>query len=187
VRECAVQLTGAISAILRPIPSPSPETEGGLRSRRQHSPSADKARVSVRLLPTSGGAPLWAETLEEGCEDIFAFEDSISDELAGAAALVLTSAERKLLARRYTENAAAYQAYLKGRLHWPCDPRKGSNAPSSSFRRAIDIDSEYALAHSALASSYALQCRCWGPSPPHLHAPRESGRRPCAGDRRHAA
>jgi len=57
----------------RPIPVHRPETEGGLRLQTgKHSPErSDKARVSVRLLPTSGGAPSGAETLEEGCEDIF--------------------------------------------------------------------------------------------------------------------
>lgn len=157
VRECAVQSAAAI----RRHPGDDPVAigrelqvefvlDGSLRR------NASKARVSVRLLPTSGGAPLWAETLEEGCRDLFAFEDSISDELAGAAALVLTSAERKLLARRYTENVAAYQAYLKGRLYWARRSEEGLHRALDQFRRAIDIDPDYALAHSALASSYAL-------------------------------
>ena len=117
---------------------------------------ANKIRASVRLLPTAGGPALWAETLEEDCDDPFACEDAISDELAGALALILTSTERKLVARRYTESAAAYQMYLKGRLEWARRSGEGLRRAVEHFRRAINIDPEYALAHSAVASSYAL-------------------------------
>ena len=64
------------------------------------------------------GATVWADTLEERCDGAFAFDDAVSDELAGALAMILTNAERKLLVKRYTESGPAYQTYLEGRFHW---------------------------------------------------------------------
>jgi TolB-like protein len=66
-------------------------------------------RVSVRLFSVTDGAAVWADMLEERCDGAFAFDDAVSDELAGALAMILTNAERKLLVRRYTESGQAYQ------------------------------------------------------------------------------
>ena len=157
VRECAVHPSGAITR----HPDDDPVAlgrelrvdfvlDGSIRLEKH------KSRVSVRLLSTTDGAVVWAETLEERCDDIFAFEDSISDELAGALALILTNAERKLLVRRYTENGPAYQTYLEGRFHWAMRSQESLYRAINCFRRALDSDPSYALAYSGLACSYAL-------------------------------
>ena len=157
VRECAVHTGGAIAR----HPDDDPVAlgrnlgvdfvlDGSIRRQEQ------KSRISVRLLATPDGAVVWAETLEEPCDDSFAFEDSISDELAGALALILSNGERKLLVRRYTEHGPAYQTYLKGRFHWAMRSQDGLYRAINCFRRAIDIDPSYALAYSGLACSYAL-------------------------------
>ncbi len=157
VRECAVQSSGMLArqpdddpvAIGRELGADF-VLDGSIR-RKGH-----KGRVSVRLLSTADGAAVWSETLEERCDDAFAFEDAISDELAGALALILTNAERKLLVRRYTENTAAYRTYLEGRLHWALRSQEELYRAINCFRRAIDIDPSYALAYSGLACSYAF-------------------------------
>lgn len=68
----------------------------------------------------------------------------------------LTGEEKKLLTKRYTDNAEAYQLYLRGRYHWsrrtPDELQKGI----SYFRQAIDLDPDYALAYVGLADSYNM-------------------------------
>jgi len=117
---------------------------------------ADIGRVSVRLLSVTDGAAVWADTLEERCDGAFAFDDAVSDELAGALAMILTNAERKLLVRRYTESGQAYQTYLEGRFHWALRSQAELYRAIECFQRAIDIDPSYAPAYSGLASSYSL-------------------------------
>src|SRR6266513_2074571 len=70
VRECDVRPSGVHAQAEFVL-------QGSIRRHR------DKARVSVRLLPSNGDPPLWSETIEETYADAFEFEDSISDELAG--------------------------------------------------------------------------------------------------------
>jgi len=117
---------------------------------------SDAVRVTVRLLRTKSGRSVWAETLDETFADPFSLEDSISDEIAGALVLGLNAEQRKLLARRYTESADAYRLYLKGRFHWNRRSEEGLKEAIQCFKRATELDPEYAPGYSGLASSYVL-------------------------------
>src|SRR5262249_28844728 len=63
----------------------------------------------------------------------------------------LTGEERQVLARRYTENVRAYQSYLKGLYHFT---RKDIGKSLTYFQQAVELDPNYALAYSWLATSY---------------------------------
>ncbi len=70
--------------------------------------------------------------------------------------LRLTGEEKQQLAKRYTENAEAYQLYLKGRYHWNKRTLEGSEKAIEYFQQAIDKDPAYALAYAGLADTYNL-------------------------------
>jgi tetratricopeptide (TPR) repeat protein len=55
---------------------------------------------------------------------------------------------------RYTENSQAYQAYIEGRFHWSRYTRSGIEKAIERFRKAIQIDLNYALAFAALIDCY---------------------------------
>ena len=74
--------------------------------------------VTVQLVSARDGAPLWSEKFDEQFTNIFAVQDRISEQVARALTLSLSSAEKELLTKRYTENSEAYQLYLKGRFFW---------------------------------------------------------------------
>lgn len=118
--------------------------------------SGERVRVTVQLVSTSEETPLWAGKFDEMFTDIFAVEDSISEQVAHALTLRLTGEERKLLGKRYTENSEAYELYLKGRYYWNKRTADGLERSIECFRNAISIDSRYALAHAGLADTYTL-------------------------------
>jgi len=118
--------------------------------------SGERVRVTVQLVSVSEERPLWAGKFDEMFTDIFAVEDSISEQVARALTLRLTGEESKLLGKRYTENAEAYELYLKGRYYWNKRTADGLEKSLECFRDAIDIDSSYALAHAGLADAYTL-------------------------------
>ena len=113
-----------------------------------------RVRVTVRLLRTSDGQPLWAFQCDEQCVDIFALEDTVSTRVVEALALKMTSDERKRMTQRYTENAAAYQAYLKGRYHTLQYTPEGNNQAVAELNEALRLDPAYALAWAGLADAY---------------------------------
>ena len=114
----------------------------------------DSIRVTVRLMKVSTGAALWAGTFDEKFTNIFAVQDAIAERVAGALALHLGYEEKQRLTRRSTENAEAYELYLKGRYHvdrlTPPEMQKGI----SYFQQAIAIDPAYALAYLGLAYTF---------------------------------
>jgi DNA-binding winged helix-turn-helix (wHTH) protein/TolB-like protein/Tfp pilus assembly protein PilF len=116
----------------------------------------DKVRVTVQLVNVKDGSPLWAYKCDYKGTDIFTVQDSISEQIAAALALQLTSEEKYHLTKRYTESTEAYQLFAKGRFFW--DKRTESSLKKSieCFEQAIRIDENYALAYAGLADAYAI-------------------------------
>jgi tetratricopeptide (TPR) repeat protein len=118
--------------------------------------SEARIRVTVQLISVGSGAPLWADKFDEMFTDIFAVEDSISQQVARALTLRLTGEERTLLGKRYTENPEAYELYLKGRYLWNKRTAESLEKSIGCFRQAIDCDGDYALAYAGLADAYTF-------------------------------
>jgi len=114
----------------------------------------ERVRVTVQLLRVVDGASLWAEKFDAKFTDIFAVQDSISDQAARSLTLQLTGNEREMMRKHYTENAEAYAAYLQGRYFWNKRNAAGLKTAVEYFQRAIKIDSNYALAYAGLADCY---------------------------------
>ena len=114
----------------------------------------DRVRVTARLVSVADGSVLWADKSDENFTDIFKVEDSISGKVAEALALKLSGEEQKRLTRRYTDNAEAYQLYLKGRYFWNKRTEHGFNRGIVQFKQAVKKDSNYTLAYAGLADSY---------------------------------
>jgi DNA-binding winged helix-turn-helix (wHTH) protein/tetratricopeptide (TPR) repeat protein len=118
--------------------------------------SGDRIRLTVQLSNVADGASIWAEKFDTEFTDVFTVEDTISQQVADALMLRLTGEEKRLLARRYTENAAAFQAYLKGRYVWNKRTEDGLRRAIEQFDNAIGEDPGYALAYAGLADCYGL-------------------------------
>jgi DNA-binding winged helix-turn-helix (wHTH) protein/TolB-like protein/tetratricopeptide (TPR) repeat protein len=114
----------------------------------------DRLRVTVQLIESKDGKPVWGGEFNERFDDIFAVQDSISRHIAEAVTVRLTSRERKLLDKHYTENTTAYMKYLKGRYHWDKWTDEGFKKSIEFFQQAIEDDPQYALAYAGLADAY---------------------------------
>lgn len=127
--------------------------EGSVRS------SNDRVRVTVQLLDVDQQKPVWADTFDEPRGEIFAIEDRISARVADALLLRLSPAERRLLAKRFTQSPDAYQDYVRGRFQLynggAAGPADSSAKAAVFFSRALDRDPRYALAWAGLAEAHA--------------------------------
>jgi tetratricopeptide (TPR) repeat protein len=99
---------------------------------------------------------LWGERHARKIVDVLAVENEIAERISESLRLKLTGEERERLVRRSTENQEAYRLYLRGRFFWNKRTEEGLRRGIEYFRRAIDVDPEYAVAYVGIAHSYAV-------------------------------
>ncbi len=116
----------------------------------------EQVRVTVQLLRVTDGRHLWSAKFDEHYTDIFAVQDSISEQVARSLALQIT-ADGKQLSKLYPDNTEAYQTYLMGLYFWNKRTRDGLNKAIEYFEQTIAEDSGYALAYAGLADCYFLR------------------------------
>jgi eukaryotic-like serine/threonine-protein kinase len=116
----------------------------------------DSVIIGTELVDVATGTQLWGANYNRKLGDIFTIQEEISSEIAAQLQPRLTREEKKRLVRRHTEDAEAYQLYLKGRHHWNQWTKEGFTRGIEYFRRAVNKDPGYALAYAGLADSYVL-------------------------------
>ena len=110
--------------------------------------------VQAELVDVEKGSQLWGGQYNRKAGDIIALQDDLSREIFEKLRLHLTGEEKQRLTKHYTENAEAYQLYLKGRYHWNKRTPEGFQKAIEYFHQAASKDPAYALAQVGLADTY---------------------------------
>ena len=110
--------------------------------------------VQSELIDVTNGSQLWGGQYNRPIADILAVQDEISSEIFEKLRVRITGEEKRRATRRYTDNAAAYQLYLKGRFYWNQGTVAGLKQSIEYLQQAITTDPKYALAYAGLADSY---------------------------------
>jgi serine/threonine-protein kinase len=121
--------------------------------------AGDKLRVTAQLLDVRTSEILWSERIDADASDIIGVQDTIVQRIVEGLRLELSPDEKDELARKTTADAAATEEYLRGRdclatFIYHTIEREHLDSSIEHFRRAIEIDPNFALAYSALGSSY---------------------------------
>ncbi|HUR79239.1 MAG TPA: winged helix-turn-helix domain-containing protein [Thermoanaerobaculia bacterium] len=116
--------------------------------------AGDVVTLQVELIDLARDAQLWGRQFQAPIRGIFALEEELSRDVVTALRLRITGETDRRLRKRYTESAAAYQLYLKGRHHWNRRTAEGIERAIFFFESAIGADAAYAPAYSGLADSY---------------------------------
>ncbi|HSC11737.1 MAG TPA: tetratricopeptide repeat protein [Rhodanobacteraceae bacterium] len=118
--------------------------------------SNDQVRVNVQLINAMTDAHLWADIYDRKLTDIFVVESDVAKTIADTLQAKLSGSEQRALSARPTENAEAYQLYLKGRFFWNKRTAADLRKSIGFFDQAIARDPNYALAYAALAQADLL-------------------------------
>jgi eukaryotic-like serine/threonine-protein kinase len=116
---------------------------------------SDNIIIHAELVDTRNKRQLWGEQYTRKITDLMALQNDISREISDNLKLKLTSEEEKLLNKRYTEDAEAYELYLKGRYEWARLSVEGWQKALDYFDAAVKKDPNYALAYSGESDAYA--------------------------------
>ena len=119
--------------------------------------SGEQIRLTVQLLRTEDGTPLWADSIEEPTGSLFGLQRSVSEKLAHVLILKLNADQQQKLKKDYTANAAAFEAYTRGRYFYGKQNKEAFEKALEYFRQAIELDPNYALAWAGIADCYNAQ------------------------------
>jgi len=112
-----------------------------------------RVRVNVQLIDAASDDHLWAETYDRTLEDVFAVETEVAQKIASSLQAQLTRDERAALAKKPTDNPAAYDAYLKARglLLGSSYDRLNTERILDLLESAVKLDPGYAEAWAQLS------------------------------------
>ena len=108
-------------------------------------------RIEVRLIDVETEKQLWAENYDRELKQIFKTQSEIAAQVVMALKKTLSPEEKKVLTQQMTENAEAYDLYLKGIYENRTYTRSGNRNAIELFQQSVALDSNYALSYAGLA------------------------------------
>jgi TolB-like protein/cytochrome c-type biogenesis protein CcmH/NrfG len=120
--------------------------EGSVRRSGNH------VRVSVQLIDARTDRHLWGENYDRTLADSLALQGDLATEIAAALGATLSPQEKAQVEAKPTNNAAAYDAYLRGRafktgVAWS----DNADVAIRSYQQAVKLDPNFALAWAYLS------------------------------------
>ena len=114
----------------------------------------ENLRIYVELVDAENNSTLWSENYTRLRSQLYEMEEIVSKEIADALGVSLTGRETERLSMRYTDNAEAYELYQKGLFFLEQRSLDGLRTALDYFGQALEIDPDYAQAHSGLAQVF---------------------------------
>jgi len=115
----------------------------------------DKVRINTQLVNCADGYHLWSKSYDRQLNDVFAIQTDIAQQIVDALRVTLTTRESQLIERGGTNNALAYDFFLRGQQE--LRSYNVSSDADSWFRRALEQDPNFAQAHAGLANAIAVK------------------------------
>ncbi|MEK6571508.1 MAG: protein kinase, partial [Bacteroidota bacterium] len=115
----------------------------------------DDLRITVQLVDVETDAQLWAAKYKGKLADVFDIQEQVSEQIVDALMVKLSPTEKIVLTKRSTENAEAFDYYLRARNALYRMSKNDINSAIHLFQRAIELDGRYAVAYAGLGETYA--------------------------------
>ena len=117
--------------------------------------------VTVQLIETTSGFPVWSNTYDSDLTDILSLQNQISSDLVASLEVFLSPASRESIQRSYKVDPMAYDSYLRALayLRRPMDTDSAQDA-IDLFMASVELDPGFAEGYAGLCdawlSKYAL-------------------------------
>jgi len=113
---------------------------------------ANAVHVNVQLIKAATDEHVWAESYNRKLDDVFGVEGEVASAIADQLNAKLTGAEQKAVAAKPTQNAAAYDAYLRAlAIEHNSYNYEAYNQAERVYAYAVQLDPNFALAWARLS------------------------------------
>ena len=112
---------------------------------------ANAVHVNVQLIRAATAEHLWAESYNRTLDDVFGVEGEVASAIADQLNAKLSGAEQKAVAEKPTQNAAAYDAYLRAVAIDNAATLETTKQVADLYAEAVRLDPQFALAWARLA------------------------------------
>jgi TolB-like protein/DNA-binding SARP family transcriptional activator/tetratricopeptide (TPR) repeat protein len=116
----------------------------------------DRIRITTVLIDAATDRKLWARDYEFETDDVPHAQEEIARAVAKALELKLGTATAARIARRGTDDPAAYEFYQRGRWLWTQRTPRSVKQAIHYFDSALARDSSFADAYAGLADAYVV-------------------------------
>jgi adenylate cyclase len=106
-----------------------------------------RVRITVQLIDAETDRHIWAERYDRDLEDIFEIQDEVTRSIVATLPGRIEAAARDRAARTPTDNMAAYECVLTGKVLHHRSTREDNAKAQRLLDRAIQLDPGYAHAH----------------------------------------
>jgi TolB-like protein/class 3 adenylate cyclase/Tfp pilus assembly protein PilF len=129
--------------------------------------SGDAVRVNVQLIKAANDSHLWGDTFDRKLTDIFSVESDIAKAIVDRLRAKLTGWEEETIAAKPTDNAEAYDAYLRGLAYTlkPGDTPAKNLGAQKYLRESVRLDPKFALGWALLSYTDSAGYRTTGLQP----------------------
>ncbi len=119
----------------------------------------DKIRITAQLIKVEDGFQVWSKKYNNNFTDIFKIQDSVAQNIGNALLVKLAPEQLSRLKTKTFENSEAYGLFLRAKHIFTNRFRstlsqEDFKKSEKLFQAAIDLDTNYALAHAGLANLY---------------------------------
>jgi len=113
----------------------------------------DQLKITAQLIRAKDGFHLWSKTFDRSAQDLFKVQDEIAKGIASELIGKISSINRP---QENNTSDQAYKLYLKGRYFWDKRTFESYDSAETYYKRAIELDPNYALAYVGLADCYSF-------------------------------
>ncbi len=118
--------------------------------------AGNRLRVTAQLVEARSGPTVYGPTASTATlEDVFEVQDEIARSITQALRITLSPQEERAIARKPTENAEAYDYFLRGRGYGRRLTRTDLEFALQMYEHAVQLDTGFALAHAEMAIACA--------------------------------
>jgi TolB-like protein/Tfp pilus assembly protein PilF len=122
-----------------------------------------RLRISAKLLRVSDGVEMWADTFDGTDADIFALQETIAQQVTSELKVALSTGQQNRLVDVGTRDPDAYALYLRATEVFKKRDVTRYDDAMASLLRALQLDPQFARAHSRLATLYYVSATTAAP------------------------